>query len=81
MFDPMAERTTNMSKARDISKYDFLDKKGRIIHSGITNDLNRREGELRRQYNQSDHIRQVGRKTTREAALAWEANKTKARKK
>ena len=80
MFNSMVGRN-HVSNKRDTAKYDFLNTKGRIIHSGITKDLDRREGELRRQYNQSGHIRQVGRKTTREAALAWETNKTKARKK
>lgn len=69
---------TSVSSKRDTTKYDFLDTKGRIIHSGITNDLDRREGELRRQYNQSGHIKQVGRKTTREGAQEWEKGKKKA---
>ena len=69
---------TNMSKARDTYKYDFVDKKGRILHSGITNDLDRREGELKRKYNQSGDIRQVGNRTTRDAAREWELGKRKA---
>jgi len=45
----------------------------RIIHRGITNDLNRREQEHKAKY-PSSRIRQVGRRTTREAALGWERN-------
>ena len=63
---------------RDTYKYDFLDKEEKIIHSGITNDLERREGELRRQYEQSAHIKQIGNRTTREAARKWEQTKKKA---
>lgn len=54
-----------------------------IVHGGITNDLLRREIEHktsgkwtqydnRRLYWKNGHILQVGRKTTRQAALRWE---------
>lgn len=58
-----------MSK-RDTYKYQF--KKGnKIIHRGITNDLERR-GQEHIQNHGSGHITQIGRRTTREAALEWE---------
>ncbi|WP_420571936.1 hypothetical protein [Kordia sp.] len=54
-----------------------------IVHGGITNNLVRREIEHRnsgkwslynggRLYWKNGHILQVGRKTTRQAALRWE---------
>ena len=43
------------------------------IRSGITNDLERREREHQRTYGSNVFIRQVGHKTTGEAARAWEA--------
>ena len=62
--------------ARDTYKYDF--KAGnKILHSGITNDLDRREGELEKKW-PSGHIVQIGRATTRDAALEWEKRKHKA---
>ena len=57
---------------RDTYKYHLKDGK-RIVHRGITNDLNRREQEHHNEYPESK-IRQVGRRTTREAALEWERN-------
>lgn len=57
---------------RNTYKYHF--KMGRkIVHTGITNDLERREAEHQQEPGQSKgHIKQVGYRTTREAALAWE---------
>lgn len=56
---------------RDTYKYHL--KKGReIIRSGITNDLERREKELQRDYGDNVHIQKVGNKTTREGAKEWE---------
>ena len=64
-----------MSK-RDTYKYDF--KVGnKIRHSGITNDLERREAEHQQRW-PSGHIVQVGRRTTEEAAREWEESKHKA---
>ena len=58
---------------RDTYKYQF--KQGnRIVHGGITNDLDRREQEHQRKYGHG-HIKQVGRRTTEEAARAWERKK------
>jgi len=55
---------------RNTYKYHF--KIGnKIVHSGITNDLDRREQEHKQKWPQG-HIRQVGRKTTEEAARNWE---------
>lgn len=63
-------------KKRDTYKYDF--KRGnKIIHSGITNDLDRRERELSRRW-PGGHIVQVGRRTTKEVAFGWEKRKRKA---
>lgn len=65
-----------MPQARDTHKYQF--KMGnKIVHVGITNDLERREGELRREYDQEGHITQVGYRTTRAAALEWEDEQRK----
>ena len=55
---------------RDTYKYQF--KQGhKIVHRGITDDLERREQEHQQRYG-SSHIAQVGRRTTREAAEKWE---------
>ncbi len=56
---------------RDTYKYYF--KVGnKIVHAGITNDLNRREAEHKLKWPRG-HIYQVGIRTTREAALQWES--------
>ena len=60
---------------RDTYKYHLKNGK-RIIHRGITTDLNRREQEHQTEYPGSK-IRQVGRRTMREAALEWERNRDK----
>ncbi len=55
---------------RDTYKYVYL--RGRsLCHGGLTNDLDRREDEHRGRW-PGGSIRQVGRRTTRTAALAWE---------
>ncbi|MCY3830208.1 MAG: hypothetical protein F4Y62_12585 [Rhodospirillaceae bacterium] len=57
--------------ARDTYKYHF--KQGhRIVHTGITNDLERREAEHKQNFGRNGHILKVGRATTRDAALEWE---------
>lgn len=59
-----------MSKSRTTYKYQF--KIGnKIVHAGITNDLPRRDQEHKQTWSKG-HIKQVGRRTTREAALRWE---------
>ena len=44
----------------------------KIIHTGITNNLERREQEHQQKYGDKVHIKQVGVRTTKEAALEWE---------
>jgi hypothetical protein len=59
-----------MSKKRDTYKYVF--KVGRkIVHGGITNDLDRREQEYKQQWPKGNIV-QVGRRTTEAAAKKWE---------
>lgn len=58
----MAERNTQ--------KY-HLKKGPRVVHRGITSDLVRREAEHQEEFPES-RIIQIGRRTTREAALDWE---------
>ena len=59
-----------MAKDRDTYKYQLM--KGReVVHRGITNDLPRREAE-HQATKPGTHITQVGRRTDRESALAWE---------
>ncbi|HPG01367.1 MAG TPA: GIY-YIG nuclease family protein [Kiritimatiellia bacterium] len=58
---------------RDTYKYVF--KVGnKIVHGGITEDLERREQEHQQKWRKG-HIVQVGRRTTEEAARAWEQKK------
>lgn len=62
-----------MSKKRDTNKYLF--KVGnRIMHGGITKDLERREQEHKVEWPKG-HILKVGHKTTEEAARKWEEEK------
>lgn len=62
-----------MSKPRDAYKYYF--KVGiKIVHGGITNDLERREQEHKQKWPKG-HIVKVGRKTTEKAAKKWEKKK------
>ena len=58
-------------KERDTYKY-HLKEGPKIIRSGITNDLERREREHQRALGEGVHLEQVGRKTTRGAAREWE---------
>ena len=66
-----------MPTDRTTYKYHF--KKGnKIVHTGITNDIDRREAEHRSEPGLSKgHIKQVGLRTTREAALQWEREQAK----
>ena len=62
-----------MAKPRDTFKYQF--KVGnKVMHGGITNDLERREAEHQQDWSKG-HIKQVGRKTSEEAARKWETEK------
>lgn len=65
-----------MAKKRDTYKYDY--KVGnKIVHSGITNDLDRREQEHQQRW-PSGHISQSGRKTTEDGARSWESTRPKS---
>ena len=60
-----------MAKARDCAKYHLI-KGGKVVHRGITDrPLEDRETEHQRRFPGS-HIKQIGRRTTREKALEWE---------
>lgn len=62
--------------ARNTYKYHF--KVGnKILHTGITNDLQRREQEHKQDFGINGHIKKVGNATTRDAALQWESEQTK----
>lgn len=62
-----------MSRPRDTYKYHF--KVGnKIVRTGITRDLERRGREHRQAWT-GGHIRQVGRRTTREGARRWETER------
>ena len=67
------EGDPHVANKRDTYKYVF--KTGRkIVHGGITNDLERREEEHQQNWPKG-HIKQVGRKTTEDAARKWEEEK------
>lgn len=56
---------------RDTYKY-HLKQGNKIIRSGITNNLDRREKELQQEYGENVHITKVGNATTRDGARNWE---------
>ena len=56
---------------RDTYKY-HLKRGNKVIRSGITNDLDRREKEHQRNSGKDVHVQQVGNRTTREGAREWE---------
>ena len=61
---------------RDTYKYHF--KVGnKVVHSGITDNLERREQEHQQKWPRG-HIIEVGRRTTEEAAREWEKKQEKA---
>lgn len=62
-----------MATKRDTYKYYQLIG-NKIVHGGITNDLDRREQEHQNKWPRS-HIKQVGRITTEDAARDWEKKK------
>ena len=67
-----------MPTSRDTYKYHF--KLGnKIVHTGITNDIDRRELEHQRSNKawSKGHIKQVGFRTTRDVALEWEREQKK----
>lgn len=59
-----------MPGQRDTYKYHLKEGK-KVVHRGVTNDLTRRLAEHKERFPDS-HIEQVGRRTSREAALKWE---------
>ena len=60
------------AEKRDTYKYHFK-LVNKIVHTGITNDLDRREQEHQSRRGWANgHIVQVGNRTTRSAARAWE---------
>ena len=64
-----------MAGKRNTFTYDF--KVGnKIVHSGITNDLERREAEHQQRWPKG-HIKKVGSAKTEEGARAWEETKQK----
>lgn len=63
-------------KARNTLKYDFKVKQ-KIVHSGITKDLEKREIEHQQRWPRG-HIVQVGNRKTEEAAREWEKTKHKS---
>ncbi|SMN11607.1 hypothetical protein SPBRAN_1888 [uncultured Candidatus Thioglobus sp.] len=65
-----------MASDRDTYKY-HLKKGNKILHTGITNDLQRRESEHQQHYGNKVHIKQVGNRTTREAGYQWESEQRK----
>ena len=53
--------------------YKYVFKVGnKIVHRGITEDLERREEEHEQKWS-NGHIKQIGRRTTGEAARKWES--------
>ena len=65
-----------MTTKRDTFKYDY--KVGnKIVHSGITNDLERREQEHQQRWG-NGHIVKVGNITTEDAARDWEETRAKS---
>ena len=60
-------------KKRDTYKYQFRNGR-KIVHGGITDDLERREQEHQREW-PNGRLTQVGRITTEEAARKWEKDK------
>ena len=64
-------RGVHVEPKRDTYKY-HLKQGDKIIRSGITNNLQRREKELQRDYGPDVYVHQVGRRTTREEAREWQ---------
>ena len=63
-----------MAKPRDTYKYHFK-VRNKIVHGGITDDLERREQEHQQKWPKG-HIFQLGRRTTEERAREWEKEKS-----
>jgi len=64
-----------MSKEKPRDTYKYVFKEGnKIVHGGITKDINRREKE-HQQETPKGKINKVGHRTTEEAARQWEKEK------
>ena len=62
--------------ARKTYRYHF--KMGRkTMYSGITDDLEQRERELKRKFGEDGYIKQVGGATSLDVALVWESEQAK----
>ena len=62
--------------ARKTYKYHF--KMGnRILYSGVTKDLEKRERELKQEFGEDGHIKQVEGATTMDEALVWESEQAR----
>lgn len=57
--------------ARDTYRY-HIKRGNKILHRGITNDLERRHSEHKQNYGSDVKITQVGPRLSRESALRWE---------
>ncbi len=67
-----------MTIFRDTYKYQV--KRGnKILHTGITNDIVRREHELKMEYGVDVYTKKVGNRTTIEEGLQWEAKQWEAK--
>lgn len=65
-----------MPTNRTAYRYHF--KRGnKILHTGITNNLERKEFELQQEYGEGTHIKQVGLRTTVESAFHWKEEQRK----
>lgn len=60
-----------MAAERDTNRY-HIKCGNKILHRGITNDLDRRYGEHRRRFGRDVRIVKVGPRVSRESALRWE---------
>ena len=76
LFEQRHTKST-LDALRDTYKY-HLKRGNRILRIGITNDLDGREREHQRKYGDDVHLQQVGRRTTRPAAMDWENDQQKA---
>jgi hypothetical protein len=65
------KRRCNVVKSRNWYTYEF--KRGnKVLHKGITQDLDRRESEHQDTIDPRGHIRKIGRVKTEEGAREWE---------
>lgn len=67
-------------KPRDTQRYHITGRYGKILHTGITNNADRRLQEHQRDLGQNVNMRKVGPKVTRASALKWEQEQREAGK-